>query len=284
MNQSNSQPRNRGRTRSRRARNIPVKVESASGNRGVIRNFYHRLLHTWGPQHWWPGETPLEVVVGAFLTQNTSWTNVELALKQLRAANLLTLEGLRRTPTRKLEKLIRSSGYFRQKAARLKAFVAFVDQKYCGSLEQMFVTPTAQLREQLLALNGIGPETADSILLYAGQHAVFVVDAYTRRIVDRHGILPEAAPYEDIRRLFEESLKQVKIGRQGDGMTDATPAETFPASHSPSPMSMAARSPEAQAYNEMHGLIVSIGKNYCRKAGGQCEQCPLRSYLPGYHE
>jgi endonuclease III related protein len=284
MNQSNSEPRKSGRTPNRTARALPVKVGSASGKRRMIQNFYRRLLDTWGPQHWWPGETQLEVIVGAILTQNTSWTNVERALNQLRSANLLTLEGLRRLPTGKLEKLIRSSGYFRQKAARLKAFVAFIDQKYGGSLEKMFASPTAQLREQLLALNGIGPETADSILLYAGQHAVFVVDAYTRRMVDRHGILPDAAPYEDIRRLFEESLKHLKIGRQGKGMRDATPAETSPASHPPSPMSRTSRSAEAQAYNEMHGLIVSIGKNYCRKAGGRCEQCPLRSYLPGYHE
>ena len=147
---------------------------------------YRKLSRAWGRQHWWPAETPFEVIVGAILTQNTSWTNVERALASLRAARRLSVAGIREAPLPKLEELIRSSGYFRQKARRLKNFVAFLDARYGGSLERMFATPTKQLRAELLELNGIGPETADSILLYAGNHAIFVVDAYTRRILERH--------------------------------------------------------------------------------------------------
>jgi endonuclease-3 related protein len=206
---------------------------------------------------------------------------VERAIRRLHSAGVLTLEGLRRIPTRKLEQLIRSSGYFRQKAARLKGFVAFLDERYDGSLARMFAVPTTELREQLLALKGVGPETADSILLYAGQHPVFVVDAYTRRIVDRHGILPENAPYEEIRALFEDSLRDMTFATSGEDAGRVMTRTRSPASHPPSPMSTAARAPQAQAYNEMHGLIVGIGKHYCRKTGPHCEQCPLRSYLPG---
>src|ERR671922_162612 len=134
-----------------------------------IRAYYHALLGAWGKQHWWPARSRFEVIVGAYLTQNTAWTNVEQAMRRLRAAGLLNLRGIRSVPLPELESLVRSAGYFRQKAARLKTFVAFLDQHYGGSLNRMFAQPTEKLREQLLALNGIGPETADSILLYAGQ-------------------------------------------------------------------------------------------------------------------
>src|SRR5437870_1440662 len=135
-----------------------------------IRAYYYTLFQVWGPQHWWPARSRFEVIVGAYLTQNTSWTNVELAMRQLRAAGVLNVGGIRKISRRKLERLIRSSGYFRQKARCLKTFVKFLDRNYGGSLTRMFARPTAELREQLLALNGVGPETADSILLYAGQH------------------------------------------------------------------------------------------------------------------
>src|SRR6266568_3764824 len=171
-----------------------------------IAAIYDTLFRTWGRQHWWPARTRFEVIVGAYLTQNTSWTNVELAMQDLRAAGVLNVAGIRKISRRKLERLIRSSGYFRQKAQRLKIFVKFLEQNYGGSLTRMFARPTAELREQLLVLNGVGPETADSILLYAGQHPVFVVDAYTRRVVARHGILREDAKYEDIRTTFERAL------------------------------------------------------------------------------
>src|SRR6266542_7112169 len=171
-----------------------------------IADIYSTLARAWGQQHWWPARSRFEVIVGAYLIQNTNWTNVERALRQLRAARMLNVGGIRNISRRKLERLIRSSGYFRQKAQRLKTFVGFLDQDYGGSLTRMFARPTAELREQLLALNGVGPETADSILLYAGQHPVFVVDAYTRRISERHGLLHANANYEEFRALFERGL------------------------------------------------------------------------------
>jgi len=243
-----------------------------------IRAYYYTLFQAWGPQHWWPARTRIEVIVGAYLTQNTSWTNVERALRRLRSVGLLNLRAMRGVSLAKLESQIRSAGYFRQKAQRLKTFVAFLDDHYGGSLTRMFAQPTAKLRQELLALNGVGPETADSILLYAGQHPIFVVDAYTRRLLARHDILPENAPYEVIRKLCERALARVaapdslpplKIGKQ---------QVLF--SHRPSPMSLAKRSPVAQAYNDMHGLIVQIGKHYCLKSRPRCEQCPLQRFLP----
>ena len=243
-----------------------------------IRAYYYTLFQAWGPQHWWPARTRIEVIVGAYLTQNTSWTNVGLALRRLRSAGLLNLRAMREVSLAKLESQIRSAGYFRQKAQRLKTFVAFLNDHYSGSLTRMFAQSTAKLRQELLALNGVGPETADSILLYAGQHPIFVVDAYTRRLLARHDILPENAPYEVIRKLCERALARVaapdslpplKIGKQ---------QVLF--SHRPSPMSLAKRSPVAQAYNDMHGLIVQIGKHYCLKSRPRCEQCPLQRFLP----
>jgi endonuclease-3 related protein len=175
----------------------------------AIRAYYHTLSSAWGRQHWWPAQSRFEVIVGAYLTQNTAWANVEKALANLRKARLLTIRGIRRTPQPKLEQLIRPSGYFRQKAQRLKTFVTFLDQRYGGSLARMFARPTAELRGELLALNGVGPETADSILLYAGNHPAFVVDAYTRRILERHQIVSGAASYDEIRQLFEQALGEV---------------------------------------------------------------------------
>ena len=234
---------------------------------------YSNLARAWGRQHWWPAQTRFEVIVGAYLTQNTSWANVELALKQLRSARALSVSGIRNISLRKLEALIRSSGYFRQKAARIKQFVLFLDRTYGGSLQKMFLEPTMKLREELLALNGVGPETADSILLYAGQHPIFVVDAYTRRISARHNLIPENAKYEDIRALYESAL----IG-SADVQFASTP--TGGASHSPSRMSLARRSSLAQTFNEMHGLIVGVGKSYCLKSEAKCDDCPLRGLLP----
>ena len=244
-----------------------------------VRQYYRALYSAWGAQHWWPAETRFEVIVGAYLTQNTAWNNVELALGNLRSAKVLSVDGIRRVSLAKLEQLLRPSGYFRQKAKRLKTFVAFLDKKYCSSLDRLFSQPTSQLREELLSLNGVGPETADSILLYAGNHPVFVVDAYTRRVLDRHEILPANTDYDDIRKLFEQAL---------DPVAQEQPAEIAAqlesgirgAAHPPSTMSTAARTPLVQVYNEMHGLIVGVGKNYCRKTKAACEECPLRPFLP----
>jgi endonuclease-3 related protein len=256
-------------------------------NDAQIRDHYRTLLAAWGPQHWWPAHTPFEVIVGAFLTQNTAWTNVERALSNLRAADLLSLEGIRRIPLPDLERLIRPSGYFRQKSQRLKAFVAYLDRQHAGSLVGLFAQPTNELREQLLALNGIGPETADSILLYAGNHPVFVVDAYTRRILERHEIIPQKTDYEEIRDLLERALvradrkpkvgaKERKSNRDGHNSNASLPGTAHP----PSAMSTAPRTALAQVYNDMHGLIVGIGKHYCKKSQPHCDGCPLQQFLP----
>ncbi len=176
----------------------------------TVRAIYRKLARAWGRQHWWPAETAFEVIVGAILTQNTAWTNVERALASLRAAGRLSVAGIREVPLPRLEQLIRSSGYFRQKARRLKHFVAFLDDRYGGSLERMFAVPTEHLRTELLELKGIGPETADSILLYAGNREIFVVDAYTRRILQRHEAVSAGAKYEEIRSLVEQALLHEK--------------------------------------------------------------------------
>jgi endonuclease III related protein len=258
------------------------------GNDAQIRAYYRTLLAAWGPQHWWPAHTPFEVIVGAFLTQNTAWTNVELALSNLRAENLLSLEAIRRAPLLDLALLVRPAGYFRQKAQRLKAFIAFLDRQYAGSLDDLYAQPTNRLRNELLTLNGIGPETADSILLYAGNHPVFVVDAYTRRILERHQILPEKTDYEEIRALFERALtpaarktkaeatEETKSRRSGQNMNANFPGTVHP----PSAMSTAPRTALAQVYNDMHGLIVGVGKHYCKKSQPQCDGCPLQRFLP----
>jgi endonuclease III related protein len=211
----------------------------------ILHAYYDALFAAHGPQHWWPGKTRFEVIVGTILTQNTSWTNVARAITALRKEKLLTVNAMERVSVRKLARLIRSSGYFRQKARKLKAFVRFLRSQHHGSLTKMFQTPTAVLREQLLAVHGIGPETADSILLYAGHHPVFVVDAYTRRILQRHGLARGKESYEDIRKLFEKSL---------------------PANR--------------QLFNEYHALIVHAGKHFCRSKAPLCSSCALRSHLP----
>jgi endonuclease-3 related protein len=252
-----------------------------AARREQIRAYYDALYHAWGPQHWWPARTRFEVIVGAYLTQNTSWKNVEIALLRLRTAGLLSLAAIRTIPLTHLEAMIRPAGYFRQKAARLKTFVAFVDQRYGGSLRRLFAEPTAKLREELLALNGVGPETADSILLYAGQHPVFVVDAYTHRILERHGVTAASTKYEQLRELFEQALSgaartPVKLRTENQELQTGF----RPIPHSPSRMSLAKRSPLAQVYNDMHGLIVAVGKHYCLKSAPRCENCPLRTFLP----
>ena len=248
----------------------------------TIRNYYGVLYRAWGAQHWWPAESRFEVIVGTYLTQNTAWTNVERALENLRRAEVLSMEGIRKIRLARLERLIRPSGYFRQKAKRLKTFIAFVDKQYAGSLDRMFSEPTDRLRAQLLDLDGIGPETADSILLYAGNHPVFVVDAYTRRVLERHGILPQKADYEEIRQLFQRSLLPV-AGELELARIQAAPhfeSGFRGAAHPPSRMSTARRTALAQVYNEMHGLIVGVGKHFCGKSQPRCDMCPLQPFLP----
>ena len=212
----------------------------------TLTKYYSVLTAALGPMHWWPAKTPFEVIVGAILTQNTAWANVERAIANLRRARLLTPRALERVPLARLARMVRPSGYFRQKARKLKAFVRFLRRDYGGSLARMFRSSTEELRERLLAVNGIGPETADSILLYAGNHSVFVVDAYTKRILHRHGLVSDNAGYEEIRRLFESNLPN-----------------------------------DPRLYNEYHALLVNVGKNWCRVQQPRCSECPLGPYLPG---
>jgi endonuclease-3 related protein len=246
-----------------------------------LRKYFDTLYRAWGAQHWWPADTRFEMIVGAYLTQNTAWTNVELALANLRRAHALTIDGVRKVRLTRLEGLIRPSGYFRQKAWRLKIFVAFLDNHYEGSLDRMFSESTEKLREELLSLNGIGPETADSILLYAGNHPVFVVDAYTRRILDRHGIMNAKTNYEEVRKLFERALQPVAQEQKQSDLAPALESGFRGAAHPASPVSSARRTASVQIYNEMHGLIVGVGKHYCGKSRPKCDQCPLQPFLPG---
>ncbi len=250
----------------------------------AVRTYYQVLYSAWGCQNWWPAHSRFEMIVGAYLTQNTSWTNVEKALSNLRRATLLTIDGIRRTPRSGLEKLIRPSGYFRQKTQRLKLFVNFLDDRYGGSLSRMFARPTSELRSELLALDGVGPETADSILLYAGNHDVFVVDAYTKRVLERHEIIDSSTSYEEIRSLCERAL-EANVMREAapvSGQTEKSMVDSGRrgSCHVPSRVSRAKRSEQAQIFNEMHGLIVGVGKNYCLKSQPRCEECPLQPYLP----
>ena len=212
---------------------------------GELLRYYEAMSAALGPMRWWPARTPFEVIVGAILTQSTAWANVERAIANLRAAKMLTPAALLHVSTPRLAALVRPSGYFRQKAKKLKAFVRFLQADYRGSLKRMFLTPTTELREKLLAVHGIGPETADSILLYAGNHAVFVVDAYTHRILGRHGITNGEPEYERVRAHIEAAI----------------PARP-------------------ELFNEFHALIVNTGKNWCRKSAPRCEECPLRTFLP----
>ena len=238
-----------------------------------VRAFYRALMAAWGPQDWWPAYSRFEVIVGAFLTQNTAWANVEQALRRLRREGVLNRDGIRRTPLVKLARMIRSSGYFRQKAQRLKTFVSYLDARYGGSLERMFAQPTDKLREELLALNGVGPETADSILLYGGGHPVFVVDAYTRRIFERHRLITANTRYEDLRQLVEQAFHQ------------SLPPALDPAPTSPLPgrrrhkFVIRRAAPAARAFDEFHALLVQAAKHHCRKAEARCTGCPLERFL-----
>jgi endonuclease-3 related protein len=234
----------------------------------AVRSYYRALLRTWGVQDWWPARTRFEVIVGAYLTQNTAWVNVERALANLRRAGVLSVEGVRRVPQRRLQQLVRPSGYFRQKAARLKLFVAHLDRRYGGSLQRMFARPTDELRAELLALHGVGPETADSILLYAGGHPAFVVDTYTQRVLQRHGIVSRKPRYEETRALVEGALRKEPpplAARDREARRHKFVVSGAPA---------------ARVYNEYHALFVQLGKRHCLKAEARCSGCPLERFLP----
>lgn len=241
-----------------------------------LRAYYDALFAALGPQHWWPSSRsggPFEIIVGAILTQSTAWTNVEKAIANLRSARTLTPRAIERIPLPRLARLIRPSGYFRQKAKKLKAFVRFLRSNYGGSLARMFRTPTAALREQLLAVHGIGPETADSILLYAGRHPVFVVDAYTRRILLRHALIHEPV-----------SVDVSSLARRGDRGLGISPDPLPPTGTAYEEVRALFESSlprDAQLFNEFHALLVHTGKHFCRPRDPRCDSCPLRGFLPG---
>jgi len=216
-----------------------MKNGKTTDNSGLLMDIFQRLLNHYGPLRWWPAETPFEVCVGAILTQNTAWNNVEKAIAALKSAAILTPEGLRDVEPDRLAALIRPSGFFNVKSLRLKAFMEWLFTRHGGSLERMFAGDWRLLRDELLSVRGIGRETCDSILLYAGGKPTFVVDAYTLRLFHRLGMLPEGAGYEVIRSLFMENLP-----------------------------------PDAGLYNEYHALIVEQCKQFCRKRP-RCEGCPL---------
>ncbi len=210
-----------------------------------LQELYDLLLVAYGHQHWWPGESPIEVMVGAVLTQNTNWTNVEKAIANLKQAGALNLPALSDLPPERLAGLIRPAGYYNLKAKRLGNLLAMINQRWDGDLDWFFDQPTDEIRQSLLAVKGVGPETADSITLYAAHKPVFVIDAYTFRILGRHGLAEPDMGYFDLQELF----------------MDALPADTA-------------------LFNEFHALLVRLGKGRCKKTGPRCQGCPAEGWLP----
>lgn len=211
--------------------------------RDGLMALYRAMTAHFGPSGWWPANSPFEVMVGAILTQNTAWANAHKAIENLKANGLLSLEAIERSSEEGLARVIRSSGAFNQKAKRLKTFVSYLIQRFGGSLEEMMQVETAKLREELLKTHGIGPETADTILLYAVGKPVFVIDAYTKRILANHGLITQDVPYEALRGCFECNLE-----------------------------------PEVALFREFHAQIVLTGKHFCRKRP-LCFSCPLEPFL-----
>jgi endonuclease-3 related protein len=226
-----------------------AKADAARGPAQRLRRMHDRLLAVYGPQHWWPAESAFEMVLGAYLTQNTSWKAVERSLANLRAAGALTIEGIRNLRIPQLQGLIRPSGFYTRKAPAIKAFVALLDTEFAGSLEVMATARTERLRERLLALPGVGYETADAILLYALGHPVPVGDEYLRRVVERHGLLKkpprkDRKNYESLVELTREAFAEDPTGKL------------------------------THLFGEFHALIVAVGKAHCSKKAN-CLGCPL---------
>jgi endonuclease-3 related protein len=209
-----------------------------------LNEIYELLLKAYGPQHWWPAESPLEVMVGAVLTQNTNWQGVEQAIDNLKRNNLLNQHKLKAISIEELSRLIKPAGYFNLKARRLKNLIGMVAESYGADLDAMEQVETAQLRQELLLVNGVGPETADSILLYAFHRPIFVVDTYTYRVTSRHGLIEEEANYQALQDLFMEHL----------------------------PL-------DVEMFNEYHALLVRVGKLHCKRKA-RCKGCPLEPLLP----
>jgi endonuclease-3 related protein len=206
-----------------------------------LGRIYQKLYSRFGCQHWWPGESPFEVMVGAILTQNTNWANVEKAIQNLKKRKVLSAQRLFDLSRKELAELIRPAGYYNIKAERLGEFLKFLFREYKGSTKKMFPLETKKLRRQLLSVKGIGPETADSILLYALRKPIFVVDAYTRRIFSRHKLIREDFGYDQVQELFMRNLKK-----------------------------------STRLFNEYHALIVRLGKDFCLKTRPRCRVCPLK--------
>lgn len=213
-------------------------------NRRLIE-IYDRLFAFFGQQYWWPGETPFEIIVGAVLTQNTAWTNVEKAITNLKDMGLLTFDAVVALPHATLADLIRPCGYFNVKASRLHNLLSMIQDRYDGDLDLFAQEELFSLRQSLLEVKGIGPETADSILLYAASKPIFVIDAYTHRLLSRHGLADEeGANYHEMQELFMASLPNTPI-----------------------------------LFNEYHALIVRVGKEFCKKSRPRCTECPLAEML-----
>ncbi|RJO64919.1 MAG: endonuclease III domain-containing protein [Candidatus Omnitrophota bacterium] len=209
----------------------------------VFKKIYQRLYASLGPQGWWPAETPFEVIIGAILTQNTNWQNVAKAISNLKEAKAITARTLYSLPRKRLTRLIRPAGYYNIKTERLECFLKFLFTRYRGSVRKMRTQGLNTLRLQLLSVKGIGPETADSILLYALGKPVFVVDAYTRRIFTRHSLIKGDEDYHAIQNLIMKNLKR-----------------------------------NVQLFNEFHALLVEVGKKFCRKKNPRCARCPLQQF------
>ena len=219
-------------------------MASALSSKKSLLKIYARLLSAYGPRHWWPADTPEEVIIGAILTQNTSWKNVKLAIDSLKQAGLLDFRAIRAMEEEDLRRWIKSSGFFNQKARALKTFADYFGKRYGFQMERMKKAGLGVLREELLGLYRIGPETADSILLYALGKPIFVIDAYTKRIFSRHGFLEMKDLYEAFQKFFMDNLE-----------------------------------PDAALYNEFHALIVHTGHRFC-KPEPRCPECPLVPLLP----
>ena len=200
------------------------------------------LLRHFGPQHWWPGDSALEMMIGAVLTQNTNWKNVEKALRNLKDRHMLSLDVLRSQSTHELAEKIRPAGYYNIKAKRLKNLIDFIYDQYGGDLTSLLRADTIVLREGLLSIKGIGPETADSILLYAAGRPFFVIDTYTHRVLIRHGMIDEPVTYDELQAFFMDHLPD-----------------------------------DPDLFNEFHALIVRTGKEFCRKKP-LCPYCPLKHW------
>lgn len=225
-----------------------------------------------GHQAWWPGETPFEVCVGAILVQNTNWTNVERAIANLKSAGVMNPEKLFALPETKLAQLIRPAGYFNVKARRLRSFLRVLVEECGGDLKQLFAGKTAAVRERLLAIHGVGPETADSLLLYAGGHHSFVIDAYTKRIFERHGwrgLSPSREPFK-----VQGSKFQVRRSRPVPFSYDALK------SLCESALNQKRDAARLDYWQDCHAQLVMVGKYYCRPREPRCDACPLRSLLP----